>query len=340
MKVFTSIKKHSDTIIKFLPLLAFVIPLALLYGLNLSDPYLKVSTQNSFQLMWKGRTFQLFFIWLIALQFILSWDTIQLKINKHSRAELVAFAVAFLLPTVYVVSEYYFGLNAAIANFSFQSGVSFWYSMPLAVEYLAFSGFFFVVIFFSLGKKGLTGFALPGLFAALVGIIYTIDNVFPYGQFTPFQLLVPTTATLAAKVLGLMGYSTSMTSQSGMPVLQATGPLGTATFSIAWPCAGIESLLIFTAVCSTVSPADASVMEVESWVFCLWRSHHILHKHHSNSQYIHYWSTVWSKFFPSADVPLLLWPAVRDCMDCFLSAGYFGEPSFLAKNKKRKSPRL
>jgi thaumarchaeosortase len=120
--------------------------------------------------------------------------------------------------------------------------------MPLAVEYIAFSGLFFVVIFLSLGKKGLTGFALPGLFAALVGIIYTIDNVFPDGQFTPFQLLVPTTATLAAKVLGLMGYATSMSSQNGMPVLQATGPLGNATFSIAWPCAGIESLLIFTAV--------------------------------------------------------------------------------------------
>ena len=105
-----------------------------------------------------------------------------------------------------------------------------------------------MVIFLSLGKKGLTGFALPALFAALVGIIYTIDNVFPYGQFTPFQLLVPTTATLAAKVLGLMGYTTSLTSQNGMPVLQATGPLGTANFSIAWPCAGIESLLIFTAV--------------------------------------------------------------------------------------------
>jgi len=36
--------------------------------------------------------------------------------------------------------------------------------------------------------------------------------------------------------------------QNGMPTLQATGPLGTAKFAIAWPCAGIESLLIFTAV--------------------------------------------------------------------------------------------
>ena len=33
-----------------------------------------------------------------------------------------------------------------------------------------------------------------------------------------------------------------------MPTLDVSGPLGTATFAIAWPCAGIESLLIFTAV--------------------------------------------------------------------------------------------
>jgi thaumarchaeosortase len=100
------------------------------------------------------------------------------------------------------------------------------------------------------GKKGLTGFALPTLFAALIGIIYTIDNVFPYGTFTPFQLLVPTTANLAANVLNLWGYTTlpGIDAATGMPTLEVSGALGSAQFAIAWPCAGIESLLIFTAV--------------------------------------------------------------------------------------------
>jgi thaumarchaeosortase len=120
--------------------------------------------------------------------------------------------------------------------------------MPLAVEYLVFSVLFCLTIFLSFGKKGLAGFALPALFVALVGVLYTIDNVFPYGAFTPFQMLVPTTAMLAAKTLGLMGYTTSLATQNGMPTLQATGPLGTAKFAIGWPCAGIESLLIFIAV--------------------------------------------------------------------------------------------
>ena len=237
-----------DVIARLLPLFAFAVPLVLLYLLNPADPYLQVSAQASFQLMWKGRTFQLFFVWLIALEFILSWDVFKPKISRQNVAKLGAFAGVLLLPTFYVVAEYYLGLNGAIANWSLQRGVAFYDSMPLSVEYLVFSVLFCLTVLLYFGKKGLKGFTLPGLFVGLVGIIYTIDNVFPNGEFTPFQIMVPTTATLAAKTLNLMGYITSMTTVNGMPTLQATGPLGTAKFSIAWPCAGIESLLIFTAV--------------------------------------------------------------------------------------------
>lgn len=242
------IKWHSDVIIKLIPLFAFVIPLVLLYALNPFDPYLNLTAQDSFQLMWKGRTFQLFFIWLIALEFILGWETIKPKISKKSTAILCAVAVASVLPTFYVVIENYFELNKAIANSALQTGITFYDSMPLAIEYLVFSALFCLIVFLYFGKNGLKGFALPALFVGLVGVLYTIDNVFPDGQFTPFQLLVPTTAMLAAKTLGLMGYGTLIGTENGMPTLQVSGALGTAKFAIAWPCAGIESLLIFTAV--------------------------------------------------------------------------------------------
>lgn len=240
--------KIREPFTKLLPLIAFTAPLALLYLLNPMDPYLNLNAQDSFQLMWKGRTFQLFFIWLIALEFILSWETIKLRVNRQSRARVFAAAVALALPTVYVVWENYAGLNAAVASFSQQIGVAFYNSMPLALEYVVFAVLFCVTVSLIFGKKGLAGFALPALFVGVVGALYTIDNVFPYGQFTPFQLMVPTTATLASGVLGLMGYSTLMGTENGMPTIQATGQLGTAKFAIAWPCAGIESLLIFTAV--------------------------------------------------------------------------------------------
>jgi thaumarchaeosortase len=245
-------KEHSGILLKLLPLIAFAFPLALLYFLNPMDQYLNVSAhaQDSFQLMWKGRTFLLFFIWLVSLEFILSWETIKLKVSRAQKTKAFAFALVLLLPTLFVLGEYYLGLNSAIANWSAQSGVTFSGSMPLAIEYIVFSLLFCVTAFLSFGRKGLIGFALPALFVGLVGVLYSIDNIFPYGQFTPFQLLVPTTATLAAGVLGLMGYAAVPGTElgTGMPTLQVTGPLGAAKFAIAWPCAGIESLLIFTAV--------------------------------------------------------------------------------------------
>jgi len=45
----------------------------------------------------EGRTFQLFFIWLIALEFILSWKQSS-KNNKRNMASLIALAVVSVLP--------------------------------------------------------------------------------------------------------------------------------------------------------------------------------------------------------------------------------------------------
>jgi len=241
-------RDFSTIILKILPLVAFTIPLALLFLLNPVDPFLKLSAQDSFQLMWKGRTFQLFFIWLVALELILSWENIKLRIIKRNKVEIFTYAIILLLPSVYLLAENYFGLNNVIVNWAALNGIAFSNSMPLAFEYLVFSLFFCLMIFATFGRKGLKDFILPALFVGLVGFLYTIDNVFPYGQFTPFQLLVPTTSMLAAGVLGSMGYSTIPGAENGMPTLQVSGSLGTAKFAIAWPCAGIESLLIFTAV--------------------------------------------------------------------------------------------
>ncbi|MGE5575491.1 MAG: exosortase/archaeosortase family protein [Ignavibacteria bacterium] len=200
--------------------------------------------------MWKGRTFQLFFIWLVALEFILSWENIKMELNRNQKTKTLLFGLVLLLPTLFVVLEYYLGLNAAIVNWASQNQIAFSGSMPLAIEYLVFGLLFCLTVFISFGKRGLSGFALPALFVGVVGILYAIDNIFPYGQFTPFQLLVPTTASLAAGVLGLMGNTALLGTDviTGMPLLDVTGPLGTARFTIAWPCAGIESLLIFTAI--------------------------------------------------------------------------------------------
>jgi len=47
-----------------------------------------------------------------------------------------------------------------------------------------------------------------------------MDNLYSAG-FTPFQILVPTTATLAFKMLNFMGYQTALNLSSQMPLLIA-----------------------------------------------------------------------------------------------------------------------
>jgi thaumarchaeosortase len=245
MKSLLQTFKDKSLLLKLLPLVTFAIPLAWLYVLE----------PASFEAMWKGRTFQLFFVWLIGLELIMGWGELQPKLGKVFSARTIALAVATMLPTLYVAASYYWGLNQAIFDWSTKQNITWANTMALSTEYLFFGAIFFAVIYLSFGFKGIKAFSVPAFFLILVGAIYTIDNVFPYGQFTPFQIFVPTAASLAAFFLNLMGYNTNLmiepsATHGTITLLTANNPLthATATFEIAWPCAGIESFLIFTVV--------------------------------------------------------------------------------------------
>lgn len=234
------VKKHTNEILLLAPLAAFAVPLVWLF---LLEP-------ASFDNLWKGRTFQLFFVWLILLELILGWDSLQKhEPIKQSKLRLAVLAGALALPTVYVVASNYFSLTEAIVAMSKQAGIYWFYDMPKAMEYLVFAGFFTLMAYVTMGLKGLRTFAIPILFAVLIGSVFVIDSVYPEGQFTPFQFLVPATTVLAVNVLGFMGYHTSLDfSQGSLPQLTVFSPGNAAnsvSYGIAWPCAGIESLLIF-----------------------------------------------------------------------------------------------
>jgi len=245
-------KLRFSFLLRLLPLIAFIVPFLWLYILE----------PATFQLLWKGRTFELFFLWLIGLELILGWEEFQhSKLQKVFSAKTMGLSAAMILPSLYVFACYYLGLNNAITNWSIQNHITqgltaqqaipWESSMPLSTEYFVFAVLFCAIVYLIFGFKGIKTFSVPLFFMVLVGFIYTIDNVLPYGQFTPFQIFVPTTTNLAATILNLMGYTTSITYSQNMPYLTSTNPHNinaTATFSIAWPCAGIESFLIFTVV--------------------------------------------------------------------------------------------
>jgi thaumarchaeosortase len=245
--VLLNLKKHSDALMKIVPLVAFVVPCLWLYILY----------PDTFQLLWKGRTFELFFVWLISLELILGWEKIQtLKIQKPVSNKSIIFMMTLLLPTVYVAVSNYMGLNGFISGISKQAGIQWFDSMPLSTEYFVFAACFCLTIYLSSGFKGIKDFSVPAVFMGVIGFLYTVDNVFPYGQFTPLQFFVPATTVFAAGILGLIGFNTTMVtkydiSYGNLPFLTSVDPLHparTATFAIAWPCAGIESFLIFGVV--------------------------------------------------------------------------------------------
>ena len=229
--------KRTNMLVKLLPLLAFIVPIVILYFV---DPVV-------FEKTWKGRIFYVFFLWLISLEIILSWEELQpAKIKLKSSIRSVVFVLALSLPTVYVFVCLN-GLNTAIQNLASEGGI-FWASvMPLSTEYLVFAALFALIILLEYGVHGLKVHSISAVFLAIIGVIYTIDNIYPNGQFTPFQIIVPTTASLAAGLLNFLGYHTAwLPTYAGMPSLVAIGSNGASwAASIAWPCSGVESLLIY-----------------------------------------------------------------------------------------------
>ncbi len=238
LNIIQTIKKSINTLKKILPLFSFIIPFLVLYSLY----------PESFEATWKGRTYYLFFLWLFLLEIILNWEGLQTrKIYKIKSARTIAFTVILLIPTIYVVVANFYGLNYMIENLAEQHNIPWASVMPLSTEYLVFAVLFASIILLECGIRGLKDFSISTVFIGIIGVIYTIDNVYPGGRFTPFQIIVPTTTMLAANVLNLMGYQTHLAgSTNGMPILVAWNSKGAWGAAIAWPCSGVESLLIYT----------------------------------------------------------------------------------------------
>jgi exosortase/archaeosortase family protein len=233
-------KRSINILIKVLPILSFTIPLLILYFL---DPH-------SFERTWRGRAFYIFFLWVAFLEVILNWEKLQTKkMNKLWSIRTIAFIIALLLPTIYVVAANYYGLNALVVNLSKKSNVPLADWMPLSMEYLILTVLFTLIILTPYGIDGLQDWGVSVLFLGIVGVINITNDLYPNGRFSPFQIIVPTTATLAASVLNLMGYQTLWIGTiDGMPTFRAWDSMGRYSnfFSIAWPCAGVESLLLYT----------------------------------------------------------------------------------------------
>ena len=239
-RIAQKVRKNITVLRKILPILSFFIPFLILYSLY----------PKTFESTWKGRTYYIYFLWLIFLEMVLSWEELQTnKVNRPHSIRTMAFIISLLFPTIYVVVANYYGLNAMIADLIKQNNIPWIDWMLISIEYLVFVMLFISITLLEYGISGLKKFSISTFFLGTIGALYTIDNLCPYGRFTPFQILVPTTATLAADVLNIMGYQTQwLGTNNGMPVLIAwdSQKRYSAPLAIAWPCSGVESFLLYT----------------------------------------------------------------------------------------------
>lgn len=235
MSIYSTLKRGIKPVQKLLPILSFAIPVLLLYSVN---PF-------SFETTWKGRAYYIIFIWLAAMEVILNWGLAS-RVGRLKSARAIVLFAALLLPTIYVVLANSYGLNNMIADVAKNSNVYFPDEVPLSTEYLVFTALFGLIITAMYGLRGLKDFSIPALLIGIMGTLYMIDNFYPYGRFTPLQIFVPTTSTLAGGFLNLLGYQTRFIGVfEGTTVLLAWNSVGSATFGIAWPCAGVEGLIIY-----------------------------------------------------------------------------------------------
>ena len=243
--IIQAVKRNVHIIIMLLPILSFVAPFLILYSLYAC----------TFEQTYHGRTFLLFFLWLVVLEIILSWEKLQnIEVNKLRSIRTVLFVIALLLPTIYVVAANYYGMNLMIQNLTSQyisplnidstQKIVIASYMPISIEFLVFAVLFCFIILLEYGINILGDFSISTFFLGIIGVLFTIDYLYPQ-KLTPLQIFVPATATLAAKVLTLMGYQTSLSFATNMPRLFVSP----ATYVyIDWACAGVESLLIYTVI--------------------------------------------------------------------------------------------
>jgi len=242
---------------KTIPIISLALPILLLYYW---DP-------SSFEHTWQGRTFYLFFVWLISLETVLDWEKLQFNftLKKSFKGLLKAFlfALAVAAPTVYVTVSNRYGLNSWIADIAkqyvfncnpkFFKNNSFDYFaniLPISIELLVLTLLFCLIVLLAYGIKNLPVFSGSIFFLGVMGFLFVIDDLYPGGKFTPLQMLVPVTAFFSARLLELFGYTTTVTEAydriyGRVSVLKVNN---ISLFKIGWICAGVESLVTYTIV--------------------------------------------------------------------------------------------
>ncbi|MDH7477680.1 MAG: archaeosortase/exosortase family protein [Candidatus Bathyarchaeota archaeon] len=217
-----------------------------------------------FELTWKGRMFLLVFLWIILIESVMDWKRFADEKPKN-RYIIIASLICALIPTFYVLAINFFGLDLAILKIGHDvfgirsvSGTNEPWDFlhlhwPISCEYIIFSVFFISAIILAYRTKGLKTLSISLALLGGIGVAYMFDTIYPFGVFRPLQAFALPTAAVAAGILDLLGYTVMLvfptyTAESALPALTVNAGSNSASALIAWACAGVQSLLLYTLI--------------------------------------------------------------------------------------------
>jgi thaumarchaeosortase len=218
-----------------------------------------------FDYTWKGRLFLLFFVWLFALESFSSFKSLNEEQGKKRRnkLKLAAILAIALIPLIYVIGINFLGLDQVVVNLGAFIRLDYWKAnwaywensltgdWPMSLEYVVFTVSFLATVLLAYGKNGLKIFSISAALVAGIAVVYMIDTMYPAGAFKPFEALALPTAACAAVFLEVIGIRFTMFYQpapSAAPIISLSAQGSTVQTGIAWPCAGVHSLFLFTII--------------------------------------------------------------------------------------------
>jgi len=181
------------------------------------------------------------------------FNELLLRSERSPRKYLIFWffgTIVLSLPIIYVASVYYFGLLKQVIALGrllpITNGSFVTYHWPLSVEIMFFSLLILAFVFLMYGVTGVRRYSISLTILIGTATFYLIDTFFPYTSFYPLQVFVPVTTYTVAGLLKLVGYKVIVLYNSVLYV--AGGKHLIPLIAINWPCAGVQSLLIYTLV--------------------------------------------------------------------------------------------
>lgn len=216
-----------------------------------------------FELTWKGRMFLLVFLWIMLIESAMDWKQF-VDDKPENRRLIIASLICALIPTFYVIAINFFGLDLTVLQIGHDVGILSFTSTnepwdflhlywPISCEYIVLAIFFSTAVLLAYKTKGLKTLSISFALLGGIGVAYLFDTIYPFGFFKPLQAFALPTAAVAAGILDLLGYSVTMVfpryvDESALPALSLTVGTNSSSVAIAWACAGVQSLLLYTLI--------------------------------------------------------------------------------------------